>query len=104
MKILWKYLQPYHWLIILSMILAGLAKILYLYDTLIFGKIIDKYAFNPDNKTQDQLVQGVTFWLIVAVAIALLSRILSAFKDYVMRMVVQKFGMQVFNDGLRQTI
>src|SRR5262249_35899608 len=42
--------------------------------------------------------------LIVAVAIALLSRILSAFKDYVMRMVVQKFGMQVFNDGLRQTI
>ena len=26
------------------------------------------------------------------------------FKDYVMRMVVQKFGMQIFNDGLRQTL
>lgn len=104
MKILWNYLKPYRSWIILAMVLAGLAQIMLLYDPVIFGKIIDEYVFNPGNKTEDQLVRGVSFWLMIAIAIALISRILSAFKDYVMRMVVQKFGMQVFNDGLRQTL
>ena len=104
MKILWKYLKPYHGWIILSLALAGLAQILSLYDPVIFGNIIDEYALNPGTKTEDELVRGVAFWLAIAVGIALAARVLLAFKDYVMRMVVQKFGMQVFNDGLRQTL
>ena len=94
MKIIWNYLRPYRWWIILSMVLAGLAQVLLLYDPVIFGKIIDDYVFNPSKKPEEQLVKGVSFWLAVAVALALVSRMLSAFKDYVMRMVVQKFGMQ----------
>ena len=34
----------------------------------------------------------------------MVARLAMTFKDYVMRMVVQKFGMQIFNDGLRQTL
>ena len=104
MKILWNYLRPYRKWLILAMLLAGGAQVLLLYDPVIFGKIIDDYVFNAANRTEEELVKGVSFWLIVAIAIALVSRLLSAFKDYVMRMVVQKFGMQVFNDGLRQTL
>jgi ATP-binding cassette subfamily B protein len=104
MKILWNYLRPYRWWIMLSMVLAGLAQVMLLYDPVIFGKIIDNYVFNSAKKTEDALVKGVSFWLAIAVAIALVSRMLSAFKDYLMRMVVQKFGMSVFNDGLRQTL
>jgi ATP-binding cassette, subfamily B, bacterial len=104
MKILWKYLQPYRWWILLALGLAGLAQILSLYDPVIFGRIIDNYALNPGNKTEDDLINGVIFWMSIAVAIALGARMLLAFKDYVMRLVVQKFGMQIFNDGLRQTL
>ncbi len=104
MKILWNYLRPYRWWIMLSMLLAGLAQVMLLYDPVIFGKIIDDYVLNPSGKPEEELVKGVTFWLAVAVGIALVSRMLSAFKDYLMRMVVQKFGMGVFNDGLRQTL
>ena len=86
------------------MLLAGLAQVMLLYDPVIFGKIIDNYVFNPSGKPEKELVKGVSFWLTVAVAIALVSRMLSAFKDYLMRMVVQRFGMNVFNDGLRQTL
>ena len=86
------------------MVLAGLAQVMLLYDPVIFGKIIDNYVFNPSGKPEDVLVKGVSFWLAIAIAIALVSRMLSAFKDYLMRMVVQKFGMSVFNDGLRQTL
>jgi len=104
MEILWNYLRPYRWWIILSMLLAGLAQVMLLYDPVIFGKIIDNYVFNPSGKPEKELVKGVSFWLTIAVAIALVSRMLSAFKDYLMRMVVQRFGMNVFNDGLRQTL
>jgi ATP-binding cassette subfamily B protein len=104
MKILWTYLKPYRWWIFLALGLAGVAQLLSLYDPIIFGKIIDQYALNPDNKTEDELVKSVIYWLSIAVVIALAARLAITFKDYVMRMVVQKFGMQLFNDGLRQTL
>ena len=104
MKILWTYLKPYHSWILLALFLAGTAQVLSLYDPVIFGKIIDQYALNPGNKTENELVRSVLFWLSIAIGIALAARLAMTFKDYVMRMVVQKFGMQIFNDGLRQTL
>jgi ATP-binding cassette subfamily B protein len=104
LKILWIYLRPHRGLIILSLSLAGLAQLLTLVDPIIFGKIIDEYATNPGVRTEDESVRGVTFWLGIAVVIALLARLAKTFQDYVMRLVVQKFGMQIFNDGLKQTL
>ena len=104
MKILWAYLKPHRRLIILSLSLAGVAQLLTLVDPIIFGKIIDEYATNPGTKKEAELVRGVSFWLGLAVAIALLARLAKTFQDYVMRLVVQKFGMQIFNDGLKQTL
>lgn len=104
MKILWTYLKAYRGWIILALFLAGIAQVLALYDPIIFGKIIDQYALNPGGRTETELVNDVLFWLGIAIGIALLARLAMAFKDYVMRMVVQKFGMQIFNDGLRQTL
>jgi ATP-binding cassette subfamily B protein len=104
MKILRTYLRPYRGWIALALALAGIAQILSLYDPIIFGKIIDKYTLNAGTKTESELIHGVIFWLGLAVGLALAARLLMAFKDYVLRLVVQKFGMQIFNDGLRQTI
>ena len=104
MKILWAYLKPYHKWTLLALALAGIAQILSLYDPVIFGKIIDKYTFNPGHLNENELIRSVLFWLTIAIIIALAARLALTFKDYVMRMVVQKFGMQIFNDGLRQTL
>ncbi|HTD92506.1 MAG TPA: ABC transporter ATP-binding protein [Chitinophagaceae bacterium] len=104
MKILWTYLRPHRGLIIVSLTLAGVAQLLTLLDPLIFGKIIDDYASKPGSRAQDEMVRGVLFWLFVAVAVALVARLAKTFQDYVMRLAVQKFGMQIFNDGLKQTL
>ncbi len=104
MRILWKYLRPLRWWVALSLLLAGLAQTLTLIDPLIFGRIIDQYALNPDNKPDSVLVRGALWWLLVAVAVALAARLAKTFQDYVLTLLVQKFGMQVFNDGLRQTL
>jgi ATP-binding cassette subfamily B protein len=103
LNLLWKYLRPYSKWVILSLVLAGVAQILALYDPVIFGKIIDLYT--GDEELEKQTLIDRTYPLLaLAVGIALASRLISAFKDYYLRMVVQKFGMQIFNDGLRQTL
>lgn len=104
MKTLWHYFKPFRGLVVLTMALAGTAQLLSLIDPVIFGKIIDEYALNLLRKTDKELVSGALFWLAVAVLVAMLSRLAKAFQDYVLRLVVQKFGMQIFNDGMKQTL
>jgi ATP-binding cassette, subfamily B, bacterial len=87
-----------------ALLLAALSQIFTMIDPLIFGKIIDDYASNPKDLPQHELMKGVSFWLAIAVSVALLSRAAKSFQDYMTRLVVQKFGMQVFNDGLKHTL
>jgi ATP-binding cassette, subfamily B, bacterial len=104
MRILWKYLEPYKWTAILSMFLAAIAQGLSFLDPIIFGKIIDNYAINPGDKTEAELVSGIIWLLLLAIAIAIAARLAKTFQEYVLRMVVQKFGKNVFDDGLKQTL
>ncbi|MEN2399093.1 ABC transporter ATP-binding protein [Flavobacterium sp. MC2016-06] len=104
MKILWKYLQPHRNLIFLALFLAGTAQLLTLVDPIIFGKIIDQYATNKYNLAEKELISGILYWLIIALAIGILARLSKAAQDYVTRKAVAAFGMSIFNDGLKQTL
>ena len=104
MRILWSYLRPHGRLAILALLLAAASQVLALIDPIIFGKIIDDYAINRAGKTDDELVSGVLMLLGLAVLIAVLSRLAKALQEYTTRLVVQKFGTQLFNDGLRQAM
>lgn len=104
MKILWTYLKPFRWYVVLSLLLAAVAQLLSLVDPIIFGKIIDDYALQLNRRPDDELVNGVLRLLALAVAVAVLSRLAKATQEYVVKLIVQKFGMQIFNDGIRQTL
>ena len=104
MPILWKYFKEQKWWVVLALFLAAIAQLLSLTDPIIFGKIIDEYATNPGNKSQEALVKGVLYWLSIAIGIAIAARIAKAFQEYYTRLAVQQFGMQIFNDGLKQTL
>ncbi|PTX22721.1 ATP-binding cassette subfamily B protein [Pontibacter mucosus] len=104
MRVLWNYLQPHRGLVILSLILAGISQVLALVDPIIFGKIIDNYATPPFTMTSEERVKGALWLMLLAVAVALLSRLAKAFQEYFTNLVVQKFGVQIFNDGLKQTL
>jgi ATP-binding cassette subfamily B protein len=104
MHILWKYLRPHRKLALLSLLLAGLSQVLALVDPIIFGMIIDTYATHRGDRSADELLTGVLGLLAVAVVVAILSRLAKAVQEYLTRLVVQKFGTQIFNDGLRQTL
>jgi ATP-binding cassette subfamily B protein len=104
MRTLWKYLKQQRGMVFLALFLATIAQLLSLIDPVIFGKIIDDYANNRNNKPDNELIQGVLFWLGIAIAIALLARLTKSFQDFVTRLAVARFGMQIFNDGLHQTL
>lgn len=104
MKIIWKYLKPFRFWLLLAMGLAAVAQVLALFDPVIFGRIIDQFAVNPGNRPAAELARGALKWLALAVGINAGARVFQALTDYVTRLVVQRFGMAVFNDGLRQTL
>lgn len=104
MKTLWKYLRPHRSLIFLALLLAGIAQLLSLVDPLIFGKIVDDYASNPKGLAEKELVHEVLYWLGIAALIAIVSRLFKAVQEYITRKIVARFGMHIFNDGLKQTL
>ncbi len=104
MAILWRYLRPHRGLVALTLLLAGVAQVLTLVDPLIFGLIVDRYALNPGARPEAELVRGALGWLLVAAAVALAARLASAIQEYVLRLLVQTVGMEMFNDGLRRTL
>jgi ATP-binding cassette subfamily B protein len=104
MKIIWTYLRPFRAWLGLAMGLAAAAQVLQLVDPIIFGKIIDQLALNPGGRGEPELIRGALTWLGIAVAVGLAGRVAQALTDYVTRLVVQKFGLAVFDDGLRQTL
>jgi ATP-binding cassette, subfamily B, bacterial len=104
MKILWSYFRHQRGWVIWALVLAAVSQLLTLVDPVILGKIIDDYATNTGNRPQNELVKGALYWLCIAVVIALAARIAKAFQDYFTRLAVQRFGMQIFNDGLKQTL
>ncbi|RZJ67483.1 MAG: ABC transporter ATP-binding protein [Flavobacterium sp.] len=101
MAIFWKYLKPYRNWIFLALLLAGIAQVLALYDPIIFGRIVDGYALAP---VKGDLPNGIIKLLLLAVSLALAARLFLSLKDYVLRMIVQRFGMDIFNEGLRHTL
>ncbi|MEG0223354.1 MAG: ABC transporter ATP-binding protein [Comamonas sp.] len=104
MHILWTYLKPHARLAWLALLLAAISQVLALVDPIIFGKIIDGYAVHPGDKTDAELISGVLRLLGLAVVVAIGSRLAKALQEYVTRLVVQKLGTQLFNDGLRQVM
>lgn len=104
MKTLWRYLRPHRKLVIIALILAAVAQVLALADPIIFGKIIDNYANTRGTGSDAERVRGVLGLLGLATGIALLSRALKAAQEYCSRLAVQRFGRQIFDDGIRQTL
>jgi ATP-binding cassette subfamily B protein len=104
MKILWKYLRPHRQLVFLSLLLAAAAQLLGLLDPVIFGRIIDHYATNGSNLNEPDLVGGVLYWLLIALGIAVLAKLSKSAQEFITRKAVAQFGMNIFNDGLKQTL
>ena len=112
MQILLQYLKPYKWLVVLALFLACINQTFSLLDPLIFGKIIDRFANHPHSfdkeglelRGQSSFLGGVALLLLASMGVAMVSRIAKAFQDYVVSVVIQKFGARIFTTGLQHSL
>ncbi|HEX6181079.1 MAG TPA: ABC transporter ATP-binding protein [Chitinophagaceae bacterium] len=121
MKTLLRYLRPYRWLVVLTMILAAINTGFSLMDPIIFGKLVDlaeKYLGSPGASTDAAKAAakqqfyfswsfsnpGVVLLLLTSIGVAMVSRIAKNLQDYFLSVVVQKFGAKVFTDGLQHAM
>jgi len=110
MKILIQYIKPFKGLVLLAFLLAAINQTFSLFDPMIFGKLIDEFAKNPfldptgNERTQAMFLKGVGNMLLLLVGTAMVSRIAKAFQDYIVNVIIQKFGAALFTDGLRHSM
>jgi len=110
MKILMKYLKPYKWLVLLALLLAAVNQTFSMFDPMIFGKLIDRFANHPHAfddgtaRTESDFINGVMWLLLLLVGTAMVSRIAKAFQDYFSSVIIQKFGAKIFTDGLKHSM
>ena len=110
MKILIQYIKPFKGLVLLAFLLAAINQTFSLFDPMIFGKLIDEFAKNPfldpagNERTQSMFLKGVGNMLLLLVGTAMVSRIAKAFQDYIVNVIIQKFGAALFTDGLKHSM
>lgn len=128
MKILFQYLKPYKWLVILTLVLAGINIGFSLVDPIIFGKLVDLGNYHRSSTTmtwsdfcyingwremakpgktgafENIRLYGVAWLLLASITVAMISRIAKAFQDYTLNLITQKFGAKVFTDGLQHAM
>ena len=117
MKILFQYLKPYKWMVVLTLSLAAVNIGFSLVDPIILGKLINLANNHPvSSKSPSQFDwdkffnsfswnrPGVWFLLICSISVAMISRIAKNFQDYFLNVVIQKFGAKVFTDGLQHAM
>ncbi len=117
MKLLLSYLKRYRGLVLLSFVLATINQGFSLLDPVFFGKMIDRAkeiwdanALLVDGFYENMKMGQWEYMLIIGqftlilIGVAMVSRIAKAFQDYTVNSVVQKFGADVYTDGLKHAL
>ncbi|AKK73635.1 ABC transporter ATP-binding protein [Chryseobacterium sp. P1-3] len=118
MKILFRYLKPYQWLIVISLLLATINQVFSLFAPAITGNILDQLVTRPHFFDKEKLLarnlhdylygngvyHGAFYFLGLLIGTAMVSRIAKAFQDYVVSVITQKFGAKIFTDGLQHSM
>jgi ATP-binding cassette, subfamily B, bacterial len=106
MKLLFEYLKNYKGLLILALFLASINQIFSLLDPLVLRSIIDNYAMKMgDTKmTTSEFLIGGGKLILLAMGVAMVSRIAKNFQDYYVNVITQRLGAQIYQDGLRHSL
>ena len=104
MQLLYSYLRQYKSLIALALVLATINQVFSLLDPLIFRHVIDEYATRYQEYSTGEFFRGVSLLLAAAVGVAFVSRVAKNFQDYVISLITQRLGAQIYADGIRHSL
>lgn len=92
-------------MVVLALFLAAVNQSFSLLNPYFLGHLlIDKYGHDPHKYSSHEFFTGVMGALGLIIGAAMVSRIAKAFQDYVVNVIIQKFGAKIYTDGLRHAL
>lgn len=114
MKILFKYIKEYKGLLILALVLATINQCFSLCDSIITGKLINKFStpHHEENATYywhtgdnlNQFIKSLSVFIGLSVGAAMMSRIAKNFQDYFTNIIIQRTGAKMYTDGIKKAL
>lgn len=100
MNVFKSYLKKNQKLLFISLLFAAINQIFSLLNPQVFRIIIDRYASNYQDYTQDDFIIAVGLMLLLYIGVALISRTAKAFQDYYVNVVSERVGTGMYNNSV----
>jgi ATP-binding cassette subfamily B protein len=104
MKLLFQYLKKYKGLVIASFALAIVNQCFSLLDPVIYGRLINLVIHFDKKSPVEMFARAAGILVLANIGVAMVSRIAKAFQDYTTNLVIQRFGADVYTDGLKHSL
>jgi ATP-binding cassette, subfamily B, bacterial len=114
MKILVQYLKQHKKLLILALVLAAINQCFSLCDSIITGKLINKFSAPHQDAdgtyywrvgaTIQDFMSNLVIFSALSIGAAMASRIAKNFQDYFTNIVIQRTGAQMYTDGIKKAL
>ncbi len=114
MKILIQYIKAYKPLLWLALILATINQCFSLCDSIITGKLINKFSaphvedggiyYWHNGDTITEFMKSLSVFIGLSIGAAFMSRIAKNFQDYFTNIIIQRTGAQMYTDGIKKAL
>ena len=107
-----QYLSGYKLMIFLAIVLAAINQSFSLLNPWMAGNILNNLVNHPHSfdlagtaaRPPSAYYRLALYYICLIMGIAMVSRIAKNFQDYVVNVVIQKFGARLYTDGLRHAL
>ncbi len=107
-----QYLGRYKLMILLAIVLAAINQGFSMLDPYYAGKLFDRFITHPHtidkaghiHRDMAGFIYGALGLIGLLIGVAMVSRIAKNFQDYVVNVVIQKYGARLYTDGLRHAL
>jgi ATP-binding cassette subfamily B protein len=100
MNTLKKYITKYKKTLIVSLVFAAVNQIFSLLNPQVFRIVVDRYASNFQEYSQNEFIIGVGLMLLLYIGVALVSRTAKAFQDYYVNVLSERIGTGMYNNSV----
>ncbi|MBC7412603.1 MAG: ABC transporter ATP-binding protein [Bacteroidia bacterium] len=104
MKLLYIYLKRYWKLVFVALGLATINQCFSLLDPYVTGHLVDEVINKHALLDKNNFMRLAMFWIGCSIGVTMVSRVAKNFQDYVVNVIVQKLGAQVYADGLKHSL
>jgi ATP-binding cassette, subfamily B, bacterial len=103
MPLLYRFLRPYRWVLVLALFLAAINQVFSLLDPQVFRIIVDRYGTKAGTMPPREFILGVSGWVLLAVGAAFVSRVAKNFQDYYLNVVTQRVSTQLYEHAIHHS-